>query len=149
MLYHLRSNPHLDVSVVSMVRDARGFVNSAMKRGASAQGAAVRWRTYHQRVADLTREIDDDRLFTLKYEDLCGRTEDCMRGVCRFLGVKEYPISRTIIPADHHIAGNDLRLKKELTVRLDEDWESKLSRSDLEVIEKECRHTCQQLGYEW
>ena len=149
MLYHLRSNPHLDVRVISMVRDARGFVNSAMKRGASARDAAVRWRIYHNRVADLTRGIDNDRLFTLKYEDLCGRTEETMREVCRFLGVADVPISRTIVPADHHIAGNDLRLKKELTVRLDEDWQSKLSRTDLSVIERECRSTCQHLGYEW
>ena len=149
MLYHLRDNPELDVSVITMVRDARGFVNSAMKRGTSALDAATRWRNYHQRVADLTRGIDSSRLLTLKYEDLCGDTESCMKRVFRFLDVEDVPVSRTVVPSDHHIAGNDLRLKKELTVRLDEDWQSKLSERDVAVIERQCRPTCEALGYEW
>ena len=148
-LYYLRDSVELDVVVINMVRDARGFVNSAVKRGASAEEASLRWRRYHTRVAALTRAIDGRRKLMLKYEDLCGNTVDTMRGVFRFLGVEERFVSSRIVPAEHHIAGNDLRLKKELTVALDDDWQTKLSRSDLGIIEKNCRTLCEQMGYEW
>lgn len=148
-LYYLRNNPDMDVKVINMVRDARGFINSAVKRGASVRHASLRWRRYHRRVADITRDVDPSRLFTLKYEELCGNTEECMRSVYRFLGVADTPVSRTIFPSDHHIAGNDLRLKERLDVRLDKDWQSRFGAKELEVIEEICRSTCTELGYEW
>lgn len=149
VLYYLRNNPDMDVKVINMVRDARGFINSAVKRGASVRDASLRWRRYHRRVADITRDVDPSKSFTLKYEELCGNTEECMRSVYRFLGVADAPVSRTIIPADHHIAGNDLRLKDKLDVRLDEDWQSRFGANDLRIIEEICRPTCAELGYDW
>ena len=149
MYYYLRQNPSLDVKCINMVRDARGFVYSAVKRGSSVKGAALRWRKYHERVATLSEPLDSRQLYTLKYEELCGNTVSALQDVFGFLGVERLELSNVIRPEEHHIAGNDLRLKKELEVRLDSSWQENLSAADVRLIESICRTKCEELGYQW
>ena len=149
MFYYLRQNPNLDIKYINMVRDARGFVYSAVKRGSSVKDAAHRWLRYHKRVDRLSAPLDTGQRYTLKYEELCGNTEAALKDVFAFLGVERLSVSNVIRPEEHHIAGNDLRLKKELHVRLDSSWEEHLSRADINVIESICRKKCEALGYQW
>lgn len=149
MYYYLRQNPAMDVKCINMVRDARGFVYSAVKRGSSVKHAALRWLKYHERVARLSEPLEQGQQYTLKYEELCGNTVSALQDVFEFLGVDRLALSNVIRPEDHHIAGNDLRLKKELEVRLDSSWQENLSKSDVALIESICRSKCEELGYEW
>ncbi len=149
MFYYLRQNPLLDIKCINMVRDARGFVYSAVKRGSSVKDAAYRWLRYHDRVEKLAQPLDSRQLYTLKYEELCGNTAAALMDVFEFLGVERVSVSNVIRPEEHHIAGNDLRLKKELHVRLDASWQEHLSVADLTLIESICRDKCEQLGYQW
>jgi hypothetical protein len=77
------------VRMIHMLRDPRDRYEAARRRSpdgrGGAGGAVARWR-YSLRLAERNLGRHHDRYLVVRYEDLVGRTEPTLRGVCAFLG---------------------------------------------------------------
>jgi hypothetical protein len=147
MLHYLSREDPDQIYVIDMVRDPRGFVYSATKRGMTVSAAAARWCKYHRMVRSLLTRIPSSNVLKIRYEDVCEDARSAIAPVCRFLGVEEHPISQVVIPREHHVLGNDLRLKDKLVVRLDQSWKDHLSAADIRQIGRKCGAMAEKLGY--
>jgi hypothetical protein len=125
-LARLLERPELDVRVVRLVRDVRGYGASAKRRGLSVEDAASSWKKDQEAISAVTVAVAPERTLLLKYEDLCDSPGEVMRQLYRFCGVEEiHPITSTRSD-EHHVLGNNMRRDGTITVRLDERWRSKL-----------------------
>lgn len=117
----------LDIRVVRMVRDVRAFVYSSLKKHeANAFEAATIWKR-HQLAADqLLASLPRDKVFVLRYEDLCCEKETWMGRLFDFLGVPAMSVPETIDASHHHILGNEMRLAGTISVALNENWRTEL-----------------------
>jgi hypothetical protein len=126
-LARLLALPELDVKVVTLVRDVRGYAASAKRRGYAIEDAAMSWRKDQEVIARITRPLPADRKLLVRYEDLCGDPEGTLRQLHRFCGVHEVVPRTAVNSADHHVLGNSMRLAGTVQVRLDESWRVKLA----------------------
>lgn len=147
VLRNLLDHPDLDARVISMVRDVRGYVNSAMKRGITLDHAARRWRDRQESVAHEVRRLPNERAYVLHYEDLCRDPHSTLQSLYAFLGVEVLEPPDTIVTRQHHITGNKMRLKEQITVKLDEKWTSELSPAQISRILQIAGETNQKMGY--
>jgi hypothetical protein len=133
-LARLLANPELDVRVIMLVRDARGYVSSAKRRGYRIEDAAWTWRRDQEVVARLTRDLPTDRCLLLKYEALCTDLEPTLRRLHAFCGVSQHPPVTSMRSDTHHVLGNSMRLHGRITVRLDESWRRQLSADEQQAV---------------
>lgn len=78
---------------VHIVRDYRDNVLSFQHVRfdlTSVPALAYRWLYYNRSIARAARRFPE-RFFSLRFEDLVAQPYDCLRGVCRFLGVPFSP----------------------------------------------------------
>jgi hypothetical protein len=125
-LHHLMQTPELDVKVIKLVRDVRGYVSSAKKRGQSVEDAAHSWRHVQETVDSVTRQLPPDRLMTLRYEDVCRDPRTWLKRVYAFCAVDAIDPPDVVVSQDHHVLGNNLRRREKIEIRLDESWRSLL-----------------------
>lgn len=133
-LYHLLRVPELDVRVIRLVRDVRGFAGSEKKRGRGAEDAANVWIRQQQVIADLTRSLPSERVLLVRYEDVCASPRHWLRELQVFLGVDPVETPLTVRPRGHHVLGNPIRRSETLTVRSPEDWRARLSGTEVSTI---------------
>jgi hypothetical protein len=126
-LYHLLETSELDVKVVKLVRDVRGYVSSAKKRGASVSDAALAWRTDQENFEHITRDLPSDRVMLLRYEDACRDPQTWLKRTYAFCGVEPIDPPEVVVSGEHHVLGNNMRRNEKIRIRLDESWRSLLS----------------------
>lgn len=129
-LQQLLETPELDVRVVTLVRDVRGYVASAVKRGASLRDAALTWRRDQESVAAVTRQLPRDRVMLLRYEDLCRDPETWLRHMYDFCGVEPMDPPAVVRSREHHVIGNSMRLSDSIQIRLNDSWRDALTVDD-------------------
>jgi hypothetical protein len=133
-LSRLLAIPALDVKVISLVRDVRGYAASAKRRGYAIEDAATTWRKDQEVIASITSDLPADHKLLLKYEELCANPETTLQHLYRFCGVQAVPPVMTVDSADHHVLGNSMRLQGRVRVRLDESWRTKLDQHEQRQI---------------
>jgi hypothetical protein len=126
-LHHLLEAPELDVKVVKLVRDVRGYASSVKRRGGAVQDAAVTWRKDQESVEHITRAMPGDRVMLLRYEDVCRDPRTWLRQTYAFCGVEPIDPPEAVVSREHHILGNNMRRNETIRIRLDENWRSSLS----------------------
>lgn len=146
-LRHILVDPRLDVRVVTLVRDVRGYVASAKRRGQSVRRAATEWRNDQEIIADVTRHLAADRRFLLRYEDLCTNPARYLTALYHFLGVDPVEPPVEVVPSAHHVLGNRIRKNPVLRVRQPDDWRERLSRGEVAEILGLVGETNQRFGY--
>ncbi len=129
-LLHLLQSPQLDVKVVTLVRDVRGYVASAIKRGDSLADAARTWRRDQENIESITRELPADRVMLLRYEDVCQDARRWLSRTYAFCGVAPIEPPEFVVASEHHVLGNSMRLSDRIRIRLDESWRSALNTDD-------------------
>jgi hypothetical protein len=117
----------LDLKVITLVRDVRGYAASAKRRGHAIEDAAATWLTDQEVISRITKRLPADRTFLLRYEDLCNATVATLSQLYRFCGVQDVAPVTAVTSTNHHVLGNSLRLHASIHVRLDESWRAKLS----------------------
>ncbi len=134
----LADNPHLEVRFINLVRDGRGVIASWKKRlqDAPIERVIQEWvRQEKHRRAQLQR-LQPDRIFHLKYEELCSQPDAVLERVFAFLGVDAgVTVSagyKTTV--EHHVIGNPMRLSADESIELDERWRRELSAETLEAF---------------
>ena len=133
-LSRLLELPELDVKVIRLLRDVRGYVASAKRRGYSVVDATRSWKQTQIGVAGITSSLPDDRQLLLRYEDLCTSTGDTLSRVYEFCGVASVDPFTSPKLGRHHVIGNSMRFKKVTSVQLDESWRKRLSEDEQRQI---------------
>lgn len=132
---HLAGIPSLEVSIIHLIRDGRGVVNSARKNlGLPAAQASVEWRETHLEIERLTRRLCAGRVLQVRYESLCANPDRVLATVLGFVGISESITAIEAAERELHVLGNSMRLKGLLPIRLDQSWRDEMSESDLAVF---------------
>ena len=133
----------VNVSVIHLVRDARGFMwsnlkgsNQRLEQGENARLAFPRLRTiFSWTLANLSAHVYQalwpGNYMRLRYEDLLQSPGDSLRSVGEFLGI-DYSEEVGALDANvaikgnaHQIQGNRMRHASEVYLRVDEEWRGK------------------------
>jgi hypothetical protein len=126
-LVHLLQIPELNVKVVRLVRDVRGFAASAKGRGLSTVEAAHIWHQDQRAIARVLRTLPNDSTLLMRYEDLCARPGETLQRLWDFCGVQPFAAPSSVQAHDHHILGNRMRMADTITIRLDDSWRTRLT----------------------
>jgi hypothetical protein len=124
----------LDLKIITLVRDVRGYAASVKRRGGSVTDAARTWLKDQQGIAAITAGLPADRLHRLHYEDLCGRPADSQAALWRFCGVAPLAPIESLAATDHHVLGNSMRLGGAIRLRLDESWRKRLDAGEARAV---------------
>ena len=130
-----------DAGVIHMLRDPRDVARSSIGMGwAGTLFHGVNHWIYTENEWHLMGdELDQNRVLTVKYEDLFRQIESELRKVCAFLGVDfdpgmlKYHENSTYSPPD---------------VSLVEQWRRKSRDDEIALVEGKAGHLMQFLGYE-
>ena len=136
--------PAIDLSLLHLVRDARGVAYSLGKKklylGAPEQRHMARhgpgkssrmWLRDNLGIESLSSSLPG-RSLKVRYEDFVAGPQDVLRSVCELVGEdasKLPPVvaSRVEIQASHTVSGNPMRLATgALEIRPDEEWRAKM-----------------------
>jgi hypothetical protein len=131
-LHQLLQTPELDVKVVRLVRDIRGYVSSAKKRGESVLDAASAWRKDQEALDHIVAGLPPDRVMLLRYEDACGNPQTWLKRTYEFCGVEAIDPPAMVMSRQHHVLGNRMRMNDTIQIRLDESWRNLLSPDEQE-----------------
>jgi hypothetical protein len=126
-LHQLLETPELDVKVVQLVRDVRGYASSAKKRGEPVAASALTWRRQLEAVEHITRELPEDRVMLLRYEDLCRDPRTWLKRAYAFCGAEAIDPPESVISREHHVLGNNMRQNEQIRIRFDESWRKLLT----------------------
>ncbi len=146
-LTHLLDIRDLDVKVVRLVRDVRGFAGSAKSRGASVVDAANVWRNDQTAILRALCTVPGERKLLLRYEDLCTETRTTLRRLWEFCDVEPVEPRLVVRSSDHHVIGNSMRMSGTIEIRLDESWRARLDDSEQRRVLEIAGTLNQQLGY--
>jgi hypothetical protein len=146
-LTYLLDIAELDVRVVRLARDARGFAASAKRRGGSAVAAARVWRNDQAAIDRFFADRPDLPTLLVRYEDLCGRPADTLQRLWQFCGVEPMEPSAVIEADHHHVLGNSMRMRGTIHVRLDEAWRVRLGQEDERRVLEVAGAVNERLGY--
>lgn len=149
-LMHMIRSGLWDVYVIYLQREGRAVSNSYRKHdGFSFSHAINYWRHAVHELRRMRTRLADDRVFDLRYEDLCREPELTMTGIWSWLGVDDQPLQDLgSIAAKSHILGNRMRLRNASEIRYDDTWKSALSPADLALFERRAGDLNRTLGYE-
>lgn len=142
----------LDLRLIHLVRDVRGFAWSNRKsfRKDEAKGvqadlagrpiwkSALVWVFVNLWSDYVRRRHDRRRSLLLKYEDLTSRPEAALQALAQTLGVNVDPwleMLKAAVPLrpGHVVAGNRVRMEREIRLQPDLEWQSRLSPADKRV----------------
>jgi hypothetical protein len=148
------SSAGVDVRVIHLVRDIRGFAHSLSKRHirphvpneteymwrtTPAFGAAL-WVICLKQAKLLHRR--DIPVAQMRYEDFVGRPRETLEAALRQLGMPVAPPGltniegrRVVLGPSHGLSGNPQRfVHGELTLRADEGWRDQMSRRNRFIV---------------
>jgi hypothetical protein len=129
-LTYLLDLPEMDIRVVRLVRDVRGFAASARRRGGSVTEAAKVWVNDQIAIDRVLARQSSVPSLLVRYEDVCGAPATTLRDLWEFCGVPAIGVSSVVRSREHHVLGNRMRMNDVVEVRLDESWRSRLDSSD-------------------
>lgn len=140
-------NPHFDVYVLNLYRDGRAIVNSwrnALLRWETDEvgdeqfeDLIQKWIKSEQERCDILKWIPDDRMYSLKYEDLCIDPSHTIKCILHFLKLDERIdlLHGYKSKAEHHIMGNRVRLSPNERIILDKKFLKQMTDHDLTLFE--------------
>jgi hypothetical protein len=146
-LLHLMRLPDLDVKIVLLVRDVRGYAASAKRRGEAVLDAARTWHRHQIIFSDLAATLPEERLHRVRYEDLCAHPNETLNGLWRFCGVEPFDAPTAITAAEHHVLGNSMRMAGQIRIRLDQSWTQRLDSHEARQILEIAGDVNRKLGY--
>lgn len=147
-LRRLLEIPDFSLSVLHLVRDSRGVVNSARKHRGMSIEASCRWWNRAQRYALSIRERYELPWLQVRYEDLVSATESEIDRIAAFLGRSRPEVSYgNYRDYEHHIIGNYMRFSKDREIRNDESWRTELTDTDQETVLRLTSRYRAELGY--
>ncbi len=119
---------------IHLVRDPRGVALSCMKHSNwTPELAAKLWLRRQSDILRISGAMGAPNLLVY-YEDLCSDVNETLQKIHRFANIDPAPFSGSFDQTEHHILGNDMRLRGG-KIRLDERWKTELKPHHIESIE--------------
>ncbi len=143
--------PELDLRVIHLVRDARGGTASIMKNAGIADPAVAtrHWRRRNLEAERAARFLSPDRWIVVRYSDVCANLQAEMDRIADFVGVKRAPVPEDFRSVEHHLIGNQMRVRSSSAIREDLSWRERLDESELAVIARISGAANRHFGYDW
>jgi Sulfotransferase family len=132
--------------VLHLVRDPRSFAASSKRKAVPVAEAASQWSTMHKTIARVTR-LMGERVFKLRYEDLCVAPEEHLRRIQSWMGLQPEPLQHPFPPGRHWVGNRSIRAF-DGTIALRESWRETFDAEELAEIEKACGRQSRKLGYD-
>ena len=115
----------LNIKPIHIVRHPGGVVYSNIKSG---KNWLTHTRQYTQNFMHIRRFLENRHSFTIHYEELASTPQQTLARLMKWL---ELPFEETQLnwkSAPHHnIFGNNMRFSEDSQIKLDNEWEKKLS----------------------
>ncbi|WP_239493227.1 sulfotransferase [Luteitalea sp. TBR-22] len=133
-LVHMLRVPELDMKLLHLVRDVRGYAASAKKRGMSPVDAARTWYRDQTTIADVARAYPQVPFHRVRYEEMCADPVTTLRNVYAFCGVSRIDPPTAVDATAHHVLGNNMRMGGAIRVRVDDSWKTRLDAEELRQV---------------
>jgi hypothetical protein len=146
-LTYLLDIPELQVSVVRLVRDARGVAASAKRRGESVRRATNIWLNDQLAIDTFLATLPELSPLQMRYEDLCDRPSQVLAELWAFCGVEAFAAPTVVTPRVHHVLGNSMRMRDTVHVRLDNAWRTTLRADEEQAVWDLTGSMNERLGY--
>jgi len=168
-LSHL-SKWYPNAQYIHLVRDPRDVVSSIIKNyhkhfskgsmgmklrmfPSSHINLSWRWRNAHRIISRYGQNFGEKKIFFIKYEDLVGDSERCLRNICKFLGIEfnenmlqfYKKVRRAGLKGPQKVTHSELS-KPAHNRRIGRHKEN-LSREMIQDVEYICRNEMNDLGY--
>jgi len=147
-LKFLLSSNQWDIKVINIIRDGRGVINSYMRHyKVPIEAATKEWIISQKEINRMIKYLRKDNYLKVHYEDLCTKPKEVLSGIYKFIGIELDVVNPGYISNQHHILGNEMRLRTTNEIKLDEKWKNEMSKRDLEYIESNAGRYNVLLGY--
>jgi hypothetical protein len=147
----LKRMENVDLKVIHLIRDPRGYCNSNRRHnGISIARAARKWLADASGVEQNICNLPPNQFLRIRYEDLCSYTEVTLNKVADFLALEHFVLPKNLGAVPHHIIGNEMRssAKRRSTIVLDEKWRKDLSKENIHTIAKKLGPKARSYGYD-
>lgn len=141
----------VDLFVIHLIRDVRGFVASHYRREPerSIEEHAREWVKVNRKTDFQLKDLPEDTYMRVHYEDFCRNTVETLNEIYSFLdldaNLETPPHFRS---APHHIIGAQMRLKDSTEIVLDERWKNELTPAEINTIQNISAELMENYGYE-
>lgn len=137
------------VKIILLARDGRAVFYSGMKRNYGRKHSLKAWRSFYSKaLPSLERNIPENNIRILHYEDLVENPASELQSICDFIGVEYEPEMLEFANKTHHSTnGNDMRLASSSEIKLDDSWKSNLKDDDLAFFMSKVSKLNRSLGY--
>jgi Sulfotransferase family len=144
---YLHRRSELDFRILHIVRDVRAIVRSRTRGHDSTGRAARSWVRTHANALRLASRVGEDRYFRFRWEDFCLHPEEGLDRICHFLDVEPADLIGRVNAQQHHVIGNQMRLKPVGTIRSDQSWREVMTPQQLAICERIAGPLNRQFGY--
>jgi len=139
--------PEVDVRIVHLLRDPRGFAESTRRHDGATdlRASGWLWRDLHERMAGLESLAP---YHMLRYEDLCARPKEELARLFDFIGVEPEDVSTPPKdPRKHHVLGNRMLHVFDGGITNDERWRETLTPAEQHTILRAAGGFARRYGY--
>ncbi|MEL7211916.1 MAG: sulfotransferase [Pseudomonadota bacterium] len=154
----------IDLSLLHLMRDARGVAWSMMKThdvdpsagvqrpvgGAPALRTAHRWIAFNVMTEFAASRLGRQRSVRLRYEDFTANPVAALQPVLAMVGaIPTLPDAPDLaqISAKHQVAGSRIRMGGALHISRDASWEAKMPKEDLLQVQRRSGWMLRRYGY--
>jgi hypothetical protein len=134
---------------IHLKRDGRGVTLSYQRNyGISLDQAVMTWKKTVKYCEAFLADQPKDSWIPMRYEDLCANPLDEVNRVLRFCGIPEMEKIGSFRDGEIHVIGNEMRLRSQNIIKLDERWHKEYTPEILAEFERQGGAVNQRLGYQ-
>jgi hypothetical protein len=141
----LKSSGFAVKGVIHLIRDPRAFVAAAKRAGVPVAQAARWWCRYHRAIRFITW-LTGERVFRLRYEDLCNAPDSELEKLQLWLGIRPEAIRRPIADSVHWL-GNISMTEFDGRIELRNKWPQELTQGERMRVENITARVARSFGY--
>lgn len=149
-LVYLSKIPELDITVIHLTRDPRGWCNSRRKNhDEDVRVVAKQWVARNNFMEKIANTFDESKRMFMRYEDFCADPQSAVDRITNLVGIDSFEVPNTLEGIEHHVLGNRMRTNKNIVIKMDTSWQSELSQEQRVAIEDITRSSAERFGYKF
>lgn len=147
-LFHLSSIPEIDLRVVHLIRDPRGWCNSRRKNFSEpVEDSARRWVKLNIAISRITDSMPQEKKIILRYEEFCENPQKSMECIWNLADLSPVSVPDDLRVINHHLLGNRMRTRKDPKITQDISWQAELSNEARQAVERLTGSAAARFGY--
>jgi Sulfotransferase family len=150
----------VDLRIVHLVRDGRAVIWSMRRKESTEMELAASQVAPHTSrqwlltnlTSGLVTALAGERAIRVRYEDFVTNPREQLSRIGALAGVDMRDLVRRVLEGDsldvaHTVAGNRVRMGGRVTLRMDDEWKSRLAPADREVFWRKAGWLAVRYGY--